>query len=100
VTADSPEDKEQTTADRLKALRETGRNNEIIIAPGAAQQPLSEREQKKLMEAAKARAQAEARNHKVEFLKEEKKKPGETKFETPYIIDNVIHATLQVGKKR
>ena len=52
------------------------------------------------MEAAKARAQAEARNHKVEFLKEEKKKPGETKFETPYIIDNVIHATLQVGKKR
>ena len=100
VTAGNPEEKEQTTADRLKAMVEAGRNNEIIITPGAAQQPLSEREQRKLLEAAKERAQAEARNHKVEFLKDEGKKPGETKFETPYIIDNVIHATLQIEKSK
>ena len=96
----SPDEKEKTTADNLKALTEAGRNNEIVIAPGAAQQPLSEREQKKLLEAAKAQARAQAKNHKVEFLKKDKDKQGEAKLATDYIIDNVIHATLQIERNR
>lgn len=95
-------DKAQTTADKLKALAETGRNNEIIIAPGAAPQPLSEKEQKKILrEAAKAAkraaAAAKAAPRKVDFLqKPEEKTAGQTKFETGYIIDNVAHAVLKV----
>ena len=48
--------------------------------------------------AAKAQAEEEQKNHKVEFLKD-KKKSDQTRFETEYIIDNVIHATLKVERK-
>ena len=102
VAVQSETDKAQTTADKLKALAETGRNNEIIIAPGAAPQPLSEKEQKKILrEAAKAAkraaAAAKATPRKVDFLqKPEEKTAGQTKFETGYIIDNVAHAVLKV----
>ena len=102
VAVQSETDKAQTTADKLKALAETGRNNEIIIAPGAAPQPLSEKEQKKILrEAAKAAkraaAAAKAAPRKVDFLqKPEEKTAGQTKFETGYIIDNVAHAVLKV----
>ena len=61
----------------------------------------SEKEQKRLIrEAAKAAKQQaeEEKNHKVEFLKD-KKDPAKTKFETEYIIDNVIHAVLKVERK-
>ena len=92
----------QSVGDKLQNLIDTPRNNEIIIAPGAGQAPTSEKEQKRMIreaaKAAKAQAAEEAKNRKVEFLKE-KKKDEQTRFETDYIIDNVIHATLKVEKK-
>ncbi len=97
--------KTQTTADRLKSLAETGRNNEIIIAPGASAQPLSAREQKRLMretaEAAKRAAEAEKKQHKITLLPDETnhQTPGQSKFETKYIIDNAIHTTLHVDHR-
>ena len=97
--------KTQTTADRLRSLSETGRNNEIIIAPGASAQPLSAREQKRLMRetaaAAKRAAEAEKKQHKITLLPDETKPqtPGQSKFETKYIIDNAIHTTLHVDHR-
>lgn len=97
--------KTQTTSDRLKSLSETGRNNEIIIAPGAAAQPLSAREQKRIMreaaEAAKRAAEEEKKQHKITLLPGEKKPQteGQSKFETNYIIDNAIHTTLHVDHR-
>ena len=92
----------QSVGEKLKNLMETPRNNEIIIAPGAGQAPTSEKEQKRMIREAariaKAQAEEEAKNHKVEFLKD-KKKDDQTRFETEYIIDNVIHATLKVERK-
>ena len=100
-TADE-EGKSQKVEDKLQNLMDTPRNNEIIIAPGAGQPPASEREQKRMIreaaKAAKAQAEEEQKNHKVEFLKD-KKKSDQTRFETEYIIDNVIHATLKVERK-
>ena len=100
-TADE-EGKSQKVADKLQNLMDTPKNNEIIIAPGAGQPPASEREQKRMIreaaKAAKAQAEEEQKNHKVEFLKD-KKKSDQTRFETEYIIDNVIHATLKVERK-
>ncbi len=98
----SEADKAQTTADKLKALAETGRNNEIIIAPGAAAQPLTEKEQARVLREASAAAKraaeaAKSKPHKVDFLKKDAPKAdGQSKFETRYIIDNVIHTTLKV----
>ena len=92
----------QSVGDRLRNLMDTPKNNEIIIAPGAGQPPASEKEQRRMIreaaKAAKAQAEEEAKNHKVEFLKE-KKDEDQTRFETEYIIDNVIHATLKVERK-
>ena len=101
VAVQSEADKAQTTADKLKALAETGRNNEIIIAPGAAAQPLTEKEQKKVLREAaaaakRAAAAAKSAPRKVDFLHKAAKAEGQTKFETNYIIDNVAHVTLKV----
>lgn len=88
-----------STSEKLKNLLSTSRNNEIVIAPGASQTVMSEREQKKAMrEAAKASANA-AQDRTVNLLGADKENASrETKFETDYIIENAIHATLQVKK--
>lgn len=95
----SPDGPILSTSEKLEKLMDTSRNNEIIIAPGAAQQPLSEKEQQRILkEASEAAKKKEAQEHKVEFLKEEVKHPKETRFETGYVIDNVIHGMLQIEK--
>lgn len=78
------EDKTTTTKDKLQSLKRTGRNNEIIIAPGASAVPMTPSQQRKF-------------SFSLNAPKNET--PGETKFTTNYIIDNVIHTTLQVERK-
>ena len=93
-------DAKQTTEDRLKKLQENGRNNEIIIAPGPAQKQLTAHEQRKLMQqAADEQSSNGARQITLLDGKPAKAKTGETKFETNYIIDNVIHSALQIERK-
>lgn len=93
----SEDDAKLTAADRLKKLQESGRNNEIIIAPGPVQKQLSAHEQRRL---AQDQARRKAASRKVKLLGAgEKKKTGGSKFATNYIIDNVIHATLQIKRK-
>ncbi len=92
------ETKQTTTADKLKKLQENGRNNEIIITPGV-QQPLSPQQQQKILQEALSKKQAAG--HKANLLDSAKKdlKAGETKYETNYIIENVIHTSLQIERK-
>ena len=95
------EDKTATTKDKLQGLKRTGRNNEIIIAPGAQAQVMTPSQQRKAArEAAKAAREA-AQQRKFSFSLNQPKheNTGETKFTTNYIIDNVIHSTLQVERK-
>lgn len=93
------EEKFKSTSDRLRELAEQGQNNEIIIAPGAAPAPTSEKEMKKRMKAA-AKASAHAAQNepekRVTLLADPKKKEEKEKFFAPYVIENVIHATLKV----
>ena len=73
--------------------------NEIIIAPGTAPAPSSEKEMKKRMRAAaKASARAAEREEpkRVTLLGDPKKKDDRERFYAPYVIENVIHATLKV----
>ena len=95
------EDKTATTKDKLQGLKRTGRNNEIIIAPGAQAQVMTPAQQRKAArEAAKAaREAAQQRKFSFSLNKPKNENAGETKFTTNYILDNVIHSTLQVERK-
>lgn len=95
------EDKTATTKDKLQGLKRMGRNNEIIIAPGAQAQVMMPAQQRKAArEAAKAaREAAQQRKFSFSLNKPKNENAGETKFTTNYIIDNVIHSTLQVERK-
>lgn len=95
------EDKTATTKDKLQGLKRTGRNNEIIIAPGSQAQVMMPAQQRKAArEAAKAaREAAQQRKFSFSLNKPKNENAGETKFTTNYIIDNVIHSTLQVERK-
>lgn len=105
IDTSAEEDKTQTTADKVKQFLEMGRNNEIIVAPAAAPNlPLSPEEKK----AAKKRLQkAESapqkkKEKRVDLLGQQAKKrgnPRESKFETGYVIDNVIHASLLIEEE-
>ena len=93
------EEKFKSTGDRLRELAEQGQNNEIIIAPGAAPASTSEKEMKKRMKAAEkaaARAAKEEPEKRVTLLADRKKREEKEKFFAPYVIENVIHATLKV----
>ena len=93
------EEKFKSTAEKLDDLAAQGQNNEIIIAPGAAPAPSSEKEMKKRMRAAakaSARAAEREKPKRVTLLGDPKKKDEREKFYAPYVIENVIHATLKV----
>ena len=93
------EEKFKSTGDRLREMAEQGENNEIIIAPGAAPAPTSEKEMKKRMKAAakaSARAAKAEPEKRVSLLADPNKKEAKEKFFAPYVIENVIHATLKV----
>ncbi|WLD82716.1 SpoIVB peptidase S55 domain-containing protein [Selenomonas dianae] len=93
------EEKVKSTGDRLREMAEMGQNNEIIIAPGAAPAPTSEKEMKKRMRAAEkaaARAAKDEPEKRVTLLADPNKKEEKEKFFAPYVIENVIHATLKV----
>lgn len=96
VDVNSETDMKQTTEDKLRKLEKSGKNNEIVITPGAIQKPVSQGAIMEAKEAAMKRSQ-----EKVSKLGEFGKTPatpGETKFATGYIIDNVIHSTLTVER--
>ena len=100
VDVTNENDAKQTTADRLRKLQESGRNNEIVIAPGPVQKPLSAREQRKIAQEAAAAQQTDGRAITLLGATQlPQAKAGETKFETNYIIDNVIHSALQIERK-
>lgn len=78
--------------EKIKALLNTGKNNQLVIEPGASAEVKSDKELKKDIERAK---KAQER-----FLKSGKKVPTikEAKFDTGYIIDNVIQVVINVDK--
>ena len=96
VTPDDPA-AEKSLADRLKELLETDMNNEIVIEPGASP-VLSEKEQNKMIKEILKR-QEEEEESPVKESKAEKKKTSNAKITTDYVIDNVIHATIEVSSK-
>lgn len=96
VNVTSEADNKQNTESRLKKLEKAGRNNEIVITPGAVQNPPSKREVLRAQQVAARKAKAKV--SKLDKFGKPETTPGETKFATSYIIDNVIHAALTVER--
>ena len=93
VTSDNQE-QSKTAKERLHDLGETDSNHEIVIEPGPGP-VLSEKEQKKEIEAAiRWQEEMQASGQKVG-----PDKPPKAKFATDYVIDNVIHTTVEVSRK-
>ena len=111
IDTSAEEDKAQTTKEKLHDFVSAGQNNEIIIAPASSPSLMSEDEQKAAIRkaiqqqketSAGPETASEPAARRVDLLGEKAKKKtaaAETKFATKFIIDNVIHATLQVEKK-
>ncbi|SEI82172.1 SpoIVB peptidase S55 [Propionispira arboris] len=100
------EDKMQPLSEKLDAFMKANKNNEIIISPAAPM--LNEVQQAAAIEAAikqsaqldqiKPNDQVNIENKKTKLDKPEADLPA--KFDTNYIIDNIIKTSIQViGKK-
>ena len=105
IDTSAEEDKTQTTADKLKQFLQLGRNNEIIVAPALApKQPLSAEEKKEAKKRLKKQESAPRKKQekRIDLLGQKAKKQGnpfEAKFETGYVIDNVIHTSLLIEEE-
>lgn len=95
ITAE--DDKTVSTTAKLKEYLSSDRNNEIIVTASAMPVILSEAEQKAAVRQAVKASSEMAKEPAIHGDK--KKTPAQTKYSTDYIIDNVIHAALQVVKK-
>ena len=82
----------QNYEEKIKSLLEVGRNNQLVVEPGATAEVKSDKEIKREL--------ARAKKAQEDFLKSGKKlpEPKESKFDTGYIIDNVIQVVINVEK--
>ena len=105
IDTSAEEDKTQTTADKLKQFLQLGRNNEIIVAPAIAPNlPFSAEEKKEAKKRLKKQESAPKKKQekRIDLLGQKAKKKGnpfEAKFETGYVIDNVIHTSLLIEEE-
>ena len=105
IDTSAEEDKTQTTADKLKQFLQLGRNNEIIVAPAIAPKlPLSAEEKREAKKRLKKQESAPQKKQekRIDLLGQKAKKQGnpfEAKFETGYVIDNVIHTSLLIEEE-
>ena len=88
-----PNEPVKSYSDKINAFLNTGKNNELVVEPGGVVEPQTEKELKREIERArKAQAKAAKLGKKLE------KTPSESKVDTGYIIDNVVHAVIDVDK--
>lgn len=84
----------KTVSDQLHDLGELDANNDIVIEPGTGP-TLSEKEQKKEIEAAIRRQE----ENQADGKKAEAATPPKGKLATDYVIENVIHTAVEVSSK-
>ena len=80
-------------SEKIANFLKIGKNNELVVEPGGVVEPQDEKELRREIERArKAQAKAKKLGKKLE------KAPTESKVDTGYIIDNVVHATIDIDK--
>ncbi len=78
--------------EKINDFINTGKNNQIVVEPGAVAEPKSDKELKREIERAKKAQEKAAKSG------QKNPAPKETKVDTNYIIDNVIHTIIDVEK--
>ena len=91
ITSVESNDIAKNYSDKINELINSGRNNQLIVEPGAVNEPKSEKALKREIARAKKAQEKAAKSGK-------KSSPKETKVDTNYIIDNVIHTIINVEK--
>ena len=92
ITSTENNDVAKNYKEQIEDFLKTGKNNQIVVEPGAVAEPKSDRELKRDIERAKkAQEKATKSGKKTTTTKE-------TKVDTNYIIDNVIHTIITVDK--
>ena len=94
------EESQKTTEQQLKEMADANHNNDIVIETAVAV-PQTEAEQKAMVKKAieQSKKADKLRNNQVKSTETKKTKPDVNRYSTNYLIDNVIHATLQVKLK-
>ena len=91
ITSVESNDIAKNYSDKINELINAGKNNQLIVEPGAVNEPKSDKELKREIARAKKAQEKAAKSGK-------KSSPKETKVDTNYIIDNVIHTIINVEK--
>ena len=92
ITSTENNDVAKNYKEQIEEFLKTGKNNQIVVEPGAVAEPKNDRELKRDIERAKkAQERAAKSGNKTTSSKE-------TKVDTNYIIDNVIHTIITVDK--
>ena len=82
--------------EKLNEFINAGKNNQLVVEPGAVAEPKNEKELKK--EIARAKKAQERAAKLAKDNKDDKQDSKEDHVETNYIIDNVIHTIIDVDK--
>lgn len=107
------EEERDTTEEKIDAFLKMDRNNDIIIEPSIPV-AMTEKEQKKMLQDAIKEQQRRMEEAAVQHMEKKvalldgntseatmrEDEHGIKRYQAPYIIDNVIHATLKVEGKR
>ena len=92
VVVPSTEPPEKEYEKKIRAFLNTGRNNQIVVEPAATPAPKTEKERKAELEKAKKVQERILKSGKTTSA------PQVQKFDSNYIIDNVIQVSVNVSQ--
>lgn len=97
--AEANEGKVITTADKLRECNETYMNNEIIVEPSTIVITSEKEEKKAIKEAIKLSKQIEKMRSEGKVSDKELHQKPVSRFTTPFLIENGVHANIKVVKE-
>lgn len=97
--AEANEGKVITTAEKLRECNETYMNNEIIVEPTTMLITSEKEEKKAIKEAVKLSKQIEKMRAEGKVSDSELQRRPISRFTTPFLIENGVHATIKVVKE-
>ena len=98
IVSTDPKEAAKSYEDKLNDFVNTGKNNQLVVEPGAVAEPKSEKELKREIARAKKAQEKAAKLAEKNGSKNQETPPKKNQIDTNYIIDNVIHTIIDVDK--
>ena len=93
-----PKEATKSYEEKLNEFVNTGKNNQLVVEPGAVTEPKSDKELKRDIARAKKIQEKAAKLAKANKKEDKEDSSKENRVDTNYIIDNVIHTIIDVDK--